>query len=328
MTGHAPVALDVDAYVGSYVPIGIAHWPDVTEFVRSAASEFFQITPPSTRGEAQAAMREIARLADFQFARTGRVSTKTVFTRVTVAQLDASRAGALRASANGAAKAARDSIVSDGEVTLASQLSRIVRIGRALNPAGGWDPKPPSRPRRVTPPYSPDELRRLEEAVARNSGLPAVNGEAVLVLGLGAGLSGTDLLVRTTQCEDLGDKGIVIEVAGRRVPVLERYESRLRALLASTAPGNLLIGSEATHKNAVNEAVARVQIPQGAPALEPGRLRATWIVSHLASGVRVPELMRAAGLVSMTSISDLARFVPALDDDRATAMLRQSGQRR
>lgn len=319
------VALDVDAFVQSYVPQGLAHWDEVADFVRGAALKYFHRVRPLSRADAQATLREIARLADFQFALTGRVSTGTVFTLVTVLQLDASRAKALRARVNEAAKAAREGVLSDGEITLATQLSRIERIGRALNPGGGWDPKAPSRPRRVTAPYTLDELTSLEGAVARNMGMAAVNGEAVLVLGLGAGLAGLSLLVRTTQCDDRGENGIVIDVEGRLVPVLARYETRLRALLAKTDPGQMLIGSAATHKNAVNEAVARVRIPKSVPALEPGRLRATWLVEHIRAGVRVPELMRAAGLESMTSISDLSHFVAPLAEDLATAMMRQAG---
>ena len=138
------VALDVDAFVQSYVPQGLAHWDEVADFVRGAALKYFHRVRPLSRADAQATLREIARLADFQFALTGRVSTGTVFTLVTVLQLDASRAKALRARVNEAAKAAREGVLSDGEITLATQLSRIERIGRALNPGGGWDPKAPS----------------------------------------------------------------------------------------------------------------------------------------------------------------------------------------
>lgn len=325
MNRRADFVFDHDAFLKSYKPRGRKHWDEVSDFVCQAAAEYFEIKSPTSRQDAEATACEIARLADFQFERTRRVSTKTVFNQVTVIQLDASRAGVLRNRVSAAPKAERATLTAQGEVTLASQYSRIIRIGRALNPTGGWDPKPLPRSRRVTVPTSPQEEAWLEDSVARNQGLARVNGEALLVLSRGAGLAGSRLLVRTTDCRDNGSAGIVIDVAGVPVPVLQRYEARLRALLAITNAGDLLIGSEATHKNAVGEAVRRVKIAVGGPALEPGRLRNAWIVEHLAAGTRVKELMRAAGLVSMTAISDMAAFVPALDEADATEMLRLAG---
>ncbi len=53
-------------------------------------------------------------------------------------------------------------------------------------------PEPATHRRFVTQPYAPHEIAWLEDSVTRNEGLARVNGEALLVLGLGAGLAGRD----------------------------------------------------------------------------------------------------------------------------------------
>jgi hypothetical protein len=51
-------------------------------------------------------------------------------------------------------------------------------------------------------------------------------------------------------------------------------------------------------------------------------MRSTWLLTHLTLGTRLPELARAAGLYGVTVLSDLLRYVPALDEAQVAAMLR------
>ena len=314
-----------EKWLANYTPRGVTRWSEIAPFARDSAEAFFKAQPPTSKASALASVRAIVDLSAFQ-ARKTTLTRKTVFTAVTVEQYVRSRAASDRRDAAGGPKASRAVTAARRESTRGDRKSCLLRVGAALNPGGGWGPKVETHRRFVTPPYSPAEIALLEDSVARNSGLAARNGEAILVLGLGAGLAGRSLLVRVRDCHVSAD-GIEIEVKGRRVTVLARYEARLLALLDRADPDDLVLGSQALHKNAVNEAVARVEMAKGAPAFSPGRLRNTWLLEHLAAAVDVKVLMAAAGLTSLTPISDLQHFLPDRERADARSMLRRAGER-
>ncbi|WP_448629765.1 hypothetical protein [Cellulomonas soli] len=312
-------------WLARYAPQGVACWLGIAPFVRDSASAFFTAQPPTSKSSALSAVRAIVDLSAFQHGKTT-LTRKTVFTAVTVEQYVRSRSASDRRDSASGPKSDRAATAARRESSRGDRKSYLLRVGAELNPGGGWGPKSETHRRFVNPPYSPAEIALLEDSVNRNFGLARRNGEATIVLGLGAGLAGRALLVQARDCH-VSVQGIEIEVEGRRVPVLARYEARLVALLKEAKPDDRLLGSQARHKNAVNEAVARVEIAKGAPALSPGRLRQTWLLGHLAAGVDVKTLMAAAGLKSLTPISDLAHFLPDLSHTDATAMLRRGGQR-
>jgi hypothetical protein len=103
-----------------------------------------------------------------------------------------------------------------------------------------------------------------------------------------------------------------IAVNGRIVPVLTAYSADLARLVADTPDGGLIVGGNATHKNAAHEIASRLVLDPNCPALNAGRLRSTWLVTHLTLGTRLPELAEAAGLTGITTLSDLLEFVPRL----------------
>lgn len=312
-------------WLAKYTSKGVACWSDIAPFVRDSASAYFTAQPPTSKSSALSAVRAIVDLSAFQHGKAT-LTRKTVFTAVTVEQFVRSRATTDHRDAATGPKSERAATAARRESSRGDRKSYLLRVGAELNPGGGWGPKVETHRRFVTPPYSPAEIALLEDSVARNAGLAGRNGEAILVLGLGAGLAGTALLVRARDCH-VSVQGIEIEVEGRRVPVLTQYEARLRALLNDAEPDDRLLGSQAQHKNAVNEAVARVELAKGAPALSPGRLRNTWILGHLAARVDVKVLMAAAGVKTLTPISDLAYFLADQSHADAAAMLRRDGQR-
>jgi len=314
-----------EPWLAAYVPKGVPCWTEIASFVRESASAYFSHHAPAARGSAQSDVRAIVDLAAFQHGKAA-LTRRTVFSSVTVQQFDQDRRAGDRRVASAASRMERPTVLAQREASNGTRHSHLAGIGRVLNPGGGWGPAKTTHRRFVTAPYTPDEVAWLEDCVARNDGLARVNGEALLVLGLGAGLAGRDLLVQARDCHVI-DRGVEIHVRGRRVPVLARYEARLRALLADAEPDRRVIGSQASHKNAVNEAVARVQVAEGGPALETGRLRNTWLLGHLAAGTDVKALMQAAGLKSMTPISDFAAFLPDLSPEASFAMLRIGGRR-
>lgn len=313
---------DWTVWLEHYTPLDVDAWPDLREFVLDSARAFFELVPPESRDAASGVVRSIVDIAAFQRSQAGQLTRRSVFARTALNQFDAHRGAALRYQAAAVVKARRPAVLGKGEVTSGSKRSHLVRVGRVLNPAGGWDLEPVPHPRHVSLPYTWYEEQLLEDSVGRNHGLARVNGEAVLVLGRGAGLTGRELLVRARDCY-VGSVGIQIEVNGRVVTILARFEDRLVTLLENTRRDNFLMGSQAIHKNAVNEAVGRVKIAVGAPALQPGRLRNTWIVEHLSAATNVKVLMQAAGLATLTPISDMAAFIPDFLPGDAAAALRE-----
>jgi len=113
----------------------------------------------------------------------------------------------------------------------------------------------------------------------------------------------------------------VTEPGTRAVPVLASWEDEVLDLKA-TAGDQYLVGGYSTARNRAGALAASLVVPNGCPRFSASRLRSTWLVAHLVSGTRLPELARAAGLQGLTVLSDLLPFVAALDQDEAAALLR------
>jgi hypothetical protein len=75
-------------------------------------------------------------------------------------------------------------------------------------------------------------------------------------------------------------------------------------------------------KGRTGSVASRLVTPLGIPPLSSQRLRATWLLSHIRMGKRLPELIAAAGLASTTSLIDLIPLVEPLREDQALWQLR------
>ena len=328
---------DVGSWVAAYEPRGkswrstpearrgIEGWDSVADFVRTTVGRYVEVHGAISLFTARTLTRAMTELALFAAEQGTTISSTTVLNHVTVQQFDQALVAALRARVRAASAQDRKSIETAGTSSIATQVGVTRRVAQALNPRGGWPVASERRSRYFSLPYTLAEVGLLEDQISRNTGLARRNGEAFVVLGLGAGLDGRwAARVRREHVEDLGVDGLVVHVPGRRVPVLRQYEARLRAMVELVPAGDFLFGGTAVNKSAASEAVARIRLDPAGPALELGRLRSTWLVAHLTLGTRVPELMAAAGLESMTPISDMAEFVPPLaeDPDRCAAAAR------
>lgn len=192
----------------------------------------------------------------------------------------------------------------------ATYQSRLRHIGELLNPSPLWERPAPVARRSVAVPYSLSELAVLRSRIAHNTPARRRGGEGLMTLGLGAGLDGrwAPKVFKEDVVHD-GD-GFSIVLAGRIVPVLHAYDDDLEKLLDQTPDGGLVVGGKASGKNAANAIAGRLQMGHACPALNAGRLRSTWLVTHLSLGTRLPELAAAAGMVGVTTLSDLLEFVP------------------
>lgn len=329
---------DAAAFMSTYEPRGaswrstpshprdFSEWGTITAFVQTTVGRYVDAFGPVSLFTIRGLARATAELALFAAEQGTTITSSAVLMHWTLQQFDRALTAALAEQLAIVDARVRAEAEAAGTSTIANHVAYARRVASGLNPRGGWPTPVVRRHRCFSLPYTAAEIESLEDQIARNSLLARRNGEAFLVLGLGAGLDGRwAARVRMHDVEDLGTDGLVVHLPGRAVPVLRAYEARLRALLEQTPEGDFLYGGPASHKNAASAAVKRVRLDPAGPQLELGRLRSTWLLTHLTIGTRVPELMAAAGLVSMTPISDMAEFVSPLDDD--SALCAQSARR-
>jgi hypothetical protein len=149
----------------------------------------------------------------------------------------------------------------------------------------------------------------------RHSGLIALGAGAGLMGADLRGVAGTDVIARSG--------GLVIEVKGRRarvVPVLARYHERARASASYAGAGYVTGGFSARRRNVTADLKASVAGGADLPALDTGRLRATWLVEAAqAIGLRV--FMDAAGITCSQRLGDLVATLGQSAEHDAVALL-------
>ena len=217
-----------------------------------------------------------------------------------------------------------------GDRSRATYRSELRRVGPLLTRRAPWEPRPrPVARRQVATPYTTAEVEllcadaRLQPTTARRNA-----ARALLALGLGAGLDGrwaTRVGASDVVASDAGIEVRVGEPAPRAVGVLSEWEDELLDL-AAQAGNEFLVGGSSTSNRRTGHLTERLVVPTGHPPIAPARLRATWLVTHLVAGTRLPELCRAAGLQGVTVLSDLLEHVKPLDDEVARRMLRGASQ--
>jgi hypothetical protein len=145
----------------------------------------------------------------------------------------------------------------------------------------------------------------------------------LIALGAGAGLMGADLRgVRGTDVIARSG-GLVIEVKGRRarvVPVLTRYHERALASASFAGAGYVIGGFSAQRRNVTADLKASVAGGADLPALDTGRLRATWLV-EAAGAIGLRAFMDAAGITCSQRLGDLVATLAARTEEDAVALL-------
>jgi hypothetical protein len=209
--------------------------------------------------------------------------------------------------------------------TRASYRSALREIGPALTKTAPWQPRPKPYARVQLPrPYDDFELRViLRDIRGQRTPFRSRAARAVVALGLGAGLDARwSCKIRGN---DVGDDrtGVFVSVmspAARVVYVRREFAWDILEL-ADDAGDGLLVGSNSTNKNLPNAIAKQTVIDQGRVALQPGRLRSTWIVAQLDAGTHLRVLMDAAGIETLDAIRDLMRYVAPVAPDLEAEML-------
>ena len=169
-------------------------------------------------------------------------------------------------------------------------------------------PLPPST---ACAPYTEDEVAELRSWARMSTGARRKSALALVALGVGAGLSASEVTaVRKSDIDKQGNE-IVVNVHGSRarsVRVEGTCAEDLAIALRAIQPNDWVFcsGRTAAGKNLVTNFVARTQTDGISPNSQ--RMRATWIVGHLNRGTAVVELMRAAGVASLEAVTRYVQF--------------------
>ena len=161
---------------------------------------------------------------------------------------------------------------------------------------------------------------------ARGLSTPSMRDDALVVLslGLGAGLTSGEMTRLCASSVEAAGAGIALMVEGpraRRIPVTARWEPDLRAA-TDRAKGSLLFRPDRTRPQAAHISRFVERLPRGdAPKLSTQRLRATWVVRHLETGVPINLLAVAAG-VGPERLVRYARSMRPIDAEVADGLLR------
>ncbi|PVU82932.1 hypothetical protein DDP54_07845 [Cellulomonas sp. WB94] len=70
----------------------------------------------------------------------------------------------------------------------------------------------------------------------------------------------------------------------------------------------------AAGRTAASQVSRHIEVPPRAPAFDSPRLRTTWLVHMLSTGLTVSEVYRFAGTVSTHALRDLLPYVPTRDE--------------
>ena len=187
---------------------------------------------------------------------------------------------------------------------------------------------------KAPPPYGEDERAGLA-AIARAQRDPArrASALAMVVFGIGAGLRPGELAaLRGTDAAQAGGQVIVRVASGpapRTVPVAACYAGRALRLAREAGAGFVFRPGPAdrAYKNFVNVFAQNLTVGPGAPAVSPGRCRASFICGHLAAGTPIPVLLAISGIAEPESLARYARHVAGLNAPKAALRARWLAER-
>lgn len=210
-----------------------------------------------------------------------------------------------------------------GRNTMRSRLRRMadVLLGDNREP----DRERPMGNSTAVRPYSAAEVAALYSwATGQPDGERYSSAMTLLALGLGAGLTGSEIATLKIGDIQVDDEGVVVHVGGtrpREVPVLREWEGALVERAAGREAGSWAFreGREGRNRNLVTDFAAR---SYGEVGLQARRMRATWIVHHLEAGTQLPALLAAAGFQNPEALGRFMKFATVLSATTLRAAFR------
>ena len=204
--------------------------------------------------------------------------------------------------------------------TLRTNLRFMARVSASVVPPA---PVALGRDRSKAPYGESDIARYLALADAQPTEARRQRANALICLGAGAGLVGSDL--RALRGADVVQRsgGVVVSVHGARprvVPVLARFAPLVLATGVFAGPDFIVGGIEPTRRNVTARLVASLSEGIDLPRLELSRLRATWLES-VAALIGLPTFMAAAGISCSQRLGDVVGALGPADEAVAVALL-------
>lgn len=183
---------------------------------------------------------------------------------------------------------------------------------------------PPALARsRAKAPYSPGEVTAYLGLAAAQPSSRRSRLEGLLCLGLGAGLERSELRGVTGASVVVRSGGVVVEVGGpraRAVPVLMPYQAMLLASARQAGSGFICGGTSPTRKNLTSNLLDHLAGGADLERLDVGRLRATWLATHLAR-LGLVGLLQAAGIICSQRLGDLAGHLDSVSEEDLVELL-------
>lgn len=289
------------ATIRAYAPVSLS--AEAAAFARAAAAR----AAPRRPGRAKALLYAAGRLAGFGESVGMELEAETLLREATI-----------------------ERFILTGCLTVSAATRRTLRtnlraLARALDRARPPAPLPRER---AKPPYSRAEVAAyLRLAAAQPTQARRMRATALVGLGAGAGIIGSELR-HVRGCDVLARSGgLVVEVSGRRaraVPVLARFHARLRAAAAFAGEGYLLGGEAPQRRNLTDALVAALSADASLPRLEAGRLRSTWLC-ECARRIGLAAFMDAAGLRCSQRLGDLVAELSSAGEEEMVALLGRAG---
>ena len=186
--------------------------------------------------------------------------------------------------------------------------SLLLRVGEALGVIPATPALPPLSAANPSAPYTGNEIDEVYRWASMQSDKDHPSALALISLGLGAGLPTRDLA--GVRAQDVRADGGAVALKDRVVPVLDEWADELAALArqASDPSSSLFRPTVQWSKNVVTVFVGRSLGSGMRPSTQ--RMRATWLVHHLSTGMPMQDLLSAAGLQSMDALVRYERFLP------------------
>ena len=298
--GPTPMRTDApEAAIAAYAPASLS--PAAAAFARCAAAR----AAPQTRERAKALLYAGGRLAAFGESVGIEPTAEALLREATIERFILTGCPTVSAATRR---------------TLRSNLRALARAHEAPS-----RPEPAPLPReRAKPPYSEAEIEGyLRLAAAQPTVARRMRATALVCLGAGAGLIGSEL--RRVRGHDVKRRsgGLVVAVEGRRaraVPVLARFQSPLEEAARFAGEGCLLGGESPERRNLTDALCAALSADASLPRLEAGRLRSSWLC-ECAGLIGLGAFMRAAGIRCSQRLGDLAADLPEAEEEKAVALL-------
>lgn len=290
-----------------------AHWQQIETFVKAAVNDCHDMPRYAARG----LMGTVTRYIHWCWRDAGLpLERDVVFRKDVIADYISRGCVGLAVSSRGTYRS-RLFAVSDRLASPTSRTPLIPPVGRA-------DP--------LTP-YSPAEVTLLRHwASGQATTYRSANATLLLCLGLGAGLSLSEMTGIRASDVLTDEDGVVLQIQTgrvRSVPVRRDWEGPLADIARSAIrPSQYVLKPTRKvefHPNLVSDFVRKSPPPV---PVTPQRMRASWIVGHLVAGVPVPTVVQAAGLETYDSLRRYLPHIPSLDSDETRRMLTRSDRER